>query len=430
MGANALTVGSTAMPSINLDRLLADLENLGRFGATDRGGVNRPIFSEADLAARAWLEQRCGEAGLGFRQDAIGNIFMSLPEEPGSSTNRAKVWTGSHIDTVPDGGRLDGAYGVMAGLECLRTMAEAGLTLSPPVEVVAFADEEGAYGSFLGSRALANGLSADYLEPLTGRDGTPLADALARIGSNIEDVANQVPVGADDVAAFVELHIEQGPVLESAGLEVGVVTDIVEVGHGKVTFFGQADHAGTTPMALRRDATRAAGSFLIGLPGVPADHGSANAVATCGMMSVEPGAANIVAEEVHLVVDIRDRAGGVADLQQGVEQLAERSAAEHDLGHEVIWGVVTPGVTLDQGVQQHIAAAADLLGASNHRMVSGAGHDAQVMAQIVPSAMIFVPSENGRSHSPVESTSPEHLGIGANVLLQTLISLAQDSEAP
>lgn len=409
---------------IDLDRLLGDLDQLGRFGATDRGGVNRPVYSEADLAVRHWLAGRCRDAGLAIRQDAIGNLIISLPGSRGP-----KIWTGSHLDTVPDGGRLDGAYGVMAGLECLRSLTQSDPLLAQRVEVVAFADEEGAYGSFLGSRALTGGLSVDYLETLTGRDGTPLTEALGRIDSSIKAVADQSPIDRGDVAAFVELHIEQGPVLEEADLDIGVVTDIVEVGHGLVTFFGQADHAGTTPMALRRDATRAAGSFLVGLPSIPAGFGSPNAVATCGMIRVEPGATNIVAEEVHLNLDVRDSAGRVAELQRAVAQLASRSAAEHGLTHDLAWGVVTPGVALDPTMQQRVADAADRVGAQYHRMVSGAGHDAQVLAPVVPTGMIFVPSENGRSHSPVESTGPDQLEIGANVLLETLRGLAVD-QAP
>lgn len=406
---------------IDAGRLSADIAALGRFGATERGGVNRTVYSEADLAARAWLADRCATAGLEFRTDAIGNCFITLP---GSDPDRARVWTGSHIDTVPDGGRLDGAFGVLAGLECLRTLAEMAFEPAATIEVVAFADEEGAYASFVGSRALVDGWTADALSMLTGRNGEPIADGLRRIGSSIEAAAAVPTIDGDAVSAFVELHIEQGPVLEDAGLDIGVVTDIVEVGHGTVTFLGQADHAGTTPMDLRRDASRAGGAFLVGLPSVPAEHGSPAAVATCGMISVEPAAANIVVEEMRLSLDVRDRAGGVPALQEGVAELARRCSAEHGLEHRLEWGSVTPGVALDPAMQQRVADAADRVGASHQRMVSGAGHDAQVMARAVPTGMIFVPSEDGRSHSPAESTSPAQLAVGANVLLEVLRALA------
>lgn len=407
--------------AVNTVRLTADIAALGRFGATDRGGVNRTVYSQADLAARAWLKARSTEAGLGFRTDAIGNCFIKLD---GGDRSAPRIWTGSHIDTVPDGGRLDGAFGVLAGLECLRRLRESGFTPAATIEVVAFADEEGAYASFVGSRALVAGWTAEALSGLTGRDGEPIAEGLARIGSSIDAAASVPTIGPGDVGAFVELHIEQGPVLEDAGLDIGVVTDIVEVGHGTVTFLGQADHAGTTPMDLRRDATRAAGAFLLGLPSVPVEFGSTAAVATCGMISVEPGAANIVAEEVRLTLDIRDRAGGVPSLQEGVASLARRCAADHELGYRLEWGSLTPGVALDAGMQQRIVDAADRVGAAHRRMVSGAGHDAQVMARAVPTGMIFVPSENGRSHSPAESTSAAQLEVGANVLLEVLRDLA------
>lgn len=406
---------------IDAGRLSADIAALGRFGATERGGVNRTVYSEADLAARAWLADRCATAGLEFRTDAIGNCFITLP---GSDPDRARVWTGSHIDTVPDGGRLDGAFGVLAGLECLRTLAEMAFEPAATIEVVAFADEEGAYASFVGSRALVDGWTADALSMLTGRNGEPIAEGLRRIGSSIEAAAAVPTIDGDAVSAFVELHIEQGPVLEDAGLDIGVVTDIVEVGHGTVTFLGQADHAGTTPMDLRRDASRAGGAFLVGLPSVPAEHGSPAAVATCGMISVEPAAANIVVEEMRLSLDVRDRAGGVPALQEGVAELARRCSAEHGLEHRLEWGSVTPGVALDPAMQQRVADAADRVGASHQRMVSGAGHDAQVMARAVSTGMIFVPSEDGRSHSPAESTSPAQLAVGANVLLEVLRALA------
>lgn len=406
---------------IDAGRLSADIAALGRFGATERGGVNRTVYSEADLAARAWLADRCATAGLEFRTDAIGNCFITLP---GSDPDRARVWTGSHIDTVPDGGRLDGAFGVLAGLECLRTLAEMAFEPAATIEVVAFADEEGAYASFVGSRALVDGWTADALSMLTGRNGEPIAEGLRRIGSSIEAAAAVPTIDGDAVSAFVELHIEQGPVLEDAGLDIGVVTDIVEVGHGTVTFLGQADHAGTTPMDLRRDASRAGGAFLVGLPSVPAEHGSPAAVATCGMISVEPAAANIVVEEMRLSLDVRDRAGGVPALQEGVAELARRCSAEHGLEHRLEWGSVTPGIALDPAMQQRVADAADRVGASHQRMVSGAGHDAQVMARAVPTGMIFVPSEDGRSHSPAESTSPAQLAVGANVLLEVLRALA------
>lgn len=406
---------------IDAGRLSADIAALGRFGATERGGVNRTVYSEADLAARAWLADRCATAGLEFRTDAIGNCFITLP---GSDPDRARVWTGSHIDTVPDGGRLDGAFGVLAGLECLRTLAEMAFEPAATIEVVAFADEEGAYASFVGSRALVDGWTADALSMLTGRNGEPIAEGLRRIGSSIEAAAAVPTIDGDAVSAFVELHIEQGPVLEDAGLDIGVVTDIVEVGHGTVTFLGQADHAGTTPMDLRRDASRAGGAFLVGLPSVPAEHGSPAAVATCGMISVEPAAANIVVEEMRLSLDVRDRAGGVPALQEGVAELARRCSAEHGLEHRLEWGSVTPGVALDPAMQQRVADAADRVGASHQRMVSGAGHDAQVMARAVSTGMIFVPSKDGRSHSPAESTSPAQLAVGANVLLEVLRALA------
>ncbi len=414
---------------IDLTRLTTDIDALGQIGATERGGVNRTSYSAVDLEARAWLAERALEAGLGFRVDAIGNCYVSLVPSELEGRDRAAVWTGSHIDTVPDGGRLDGAYGVLAGLECLRVLAadvEAGaLELVRPVEVVAFVDEEGAYASFVGSRGLVDGWTVEALSGLVGRDGEPISDGLARIGSSVEAAAAQPTIGPDEVAAYVELHIEQGPVLENDGVEVGVVTDIVEVGHGHLVFRGRADHAGTTPMGLRLDASLGAGAFLVGLPSVVAEHGSPAAVGTCGMISSLPGAANIVAEEVKLSLDVRDRAGELEAVVDGVAALAEQCGSSFGLEVDLEWSSVTPGVVLDAGLQGLVAEAAEAVGVSHQAMVSGAGHDAQVMARAVPAGMIFVPSEQGRSHSPVESTNPRHLEVGANVLLGVLRSLSQ-----
>ncbi|MDY7099791.1 MAG: Zn-dependent hydrolase [Actinomycetota bacterium] len=410
---------------VRAERLLADIEALAGFGVTNDGGVDRPTFSPADTEAKAWLAERCRDAGLSVRGDDIGNLFVGLDRSPDGASAAAApaVWTGSHLDSVPNGGRLDGVYGVLAGIECLRVLAEHEVPLARPVEVVAFADEEGCYQGFLGSKAVAGVISADELAELTGRDGTPLPDALARIGSTPERAA-ACAVDPADVAAFVELHIEQGPVLEEEAVDIGVVTEIVQVVRGTARFVGRADHAGTTPMNLRRDASRGAGAFLAELARVPEVAGSTDGVATCGRMDLLPGAPNIVPAEARLVLDLRDRAGGVARLQSGVEELADRSARPYGLDVEVAWQAPTAGARLDAALGDLVAKAATELGCSYRHMVSGAGHDTQVLAPLVPSAMIFVPSQNGRSHSPLEHTDPDRLAAGADVLLRVLAELA------
>lgn len=407
------------MSALNVDiaRTLSELQTLAGFGAAPDGGVSRTSYSPPDLAAREWFVERCEEAGLQLRSDGLGNLFARLPGGDGPA-----VWSGSHIDSVPNGGAFDGALGVLTALECVRRIAEAQVPLRRPLEVVAWADEEGAYESLLGSRGAIEGFTSRQLAEIAGRDGTPLATGLAAIGSSLAEAAGP-SVDPSDVAAFVELHIEQGPVLESEGLDIGVVTDIVEIGRATVTFLGRADHAGTTPMDRRRDPTRAVGEFLAELPGVTAA-GTPTAVATCGNVRVAPGAFNIVPERVELDLDLRDRTGQVAGLHAEAHLTARAAAASQEVDVDYHEHETVPGLELDGEIQAMIEAACEARGARYRRMPSGAGHDSQVVGRVIPTAMIFVPSRDGRSHSPAEWTDAGAIEAGANVLLETLLSLA------
>lgn len=250
------------MIRIDGGRLLADLRRLATFGATPDGGVSRPSFSPADLDARAWLAERAAEAGLGYREDAAGNVFLRL--EATDPVDDRVVWTGSHLDSVPNGGALDGALGVVSALEAVRALAESGLPLRRSVEAVSFADEEGAYGGFLGSKAAVIGLDHETLRPVRGRDGDLLVETMAAAGYPPERIA-EARVESAHVVTFLEVHIEQGAVLEEVGARIGVVTDIVGVLRGEVELVGRPDHAGTThlswagatgPVHVLRDGVR------------------------------------------------------------------------------------------------------------------------------------------------------------------------------
>lgn len=404
---------------ISIDRLRSDLQRLAGFGATGDGGVTRLTFSAEDRAARDWLAGRCADAGLGFREDAIGNVFMRLDGPP-----VPPVWTGSHLDSVPNGGRLDGALGVMTALECVRTLAEEGATLTRPVEAVSFADEEGHYVGYLGSRGLVHGYTLAELEGITGRDGVAVLDAIRRFGIDPAD-ATRTAVDPRGVHAFVELHIEQGSVLEAEGSGVGVVTHIVGIGRGQVVFRGRADHAGTTPMSMRRDALRGAADLLAGIPALPAVIGSEHAVITCGRLRVLPGGDNVVPGEVVAAFDFRSPYRTEIDaLEQELRSLAQRCAQRHDLEVEYVPESITDPLPLDKGLQDVIAEAADSLGLRWRAMPSGAGHDSQVIGTVIPTGMIFVPSREGRSHSPLEHTDWDDIERGANVLLDVLRRLA------
>lgn len=400
-------------------RLTADLESLARIGRDPAGGLNRTAFSASDTEAREWYHQRCRAAGLELRCDRFGNMVAGAP----GPWDVPAVWSGSHIDTVPDGGPLDGALGTVAALECLRRITEEQVPLGHPVHAVVFADEEGNYSHLFGSYGMVHGYDDDRLCAMTGRDGDRLVEALERFAWRDGDTT-MTPSPAT-VRSFVELHIEQGPRLESAGVPIGVVTSIVGLGGADVVFTGRADHAGTTPMTMRRDPGRAAGEFLTRLAAAAASV-SDDAVATCGRISFEPGGSNVVPRAARLTLDFRAPAAeDVAALTRVLAETAEACAAGHDVECEFRPAPAVDPVPLDPDVRARIEGAAQRRGLATMSLPSGAGHDSQNLAQVVPTGVIFVPSHDGRSHSPFEHTDPDLLVQGADVLLETLLDLAR-----
>jgi hydantoinase/carbamoylase family amidase len=405
-------------------RLLADLEALGQIGRVPGGGVSRTSFSAADAQARAWYRDRCVQVGLQVRVDGIGNMVVSSPDEPAALKDLPAVWSGSHLDSVPNGGRFDGALGTLAALECLRRLHEERVRLDRPVRAVAYSDEEGNYTHLFGSSALVRGFTRTQLQGLTGRDGDRFVETFTAAGWDL-DRATQTAVDPATIHATVELHIEQGPHLERLGQRIGIVTSIVGLGGGTVTFRGRADHAGTTPMAMRRDALRAASALVVRFPGI-ARSVSDRAVLTAGVITVEPGAANVVPAVARLTVDFRDPAAErLAALDRAIRAAAREVADEHGLEVEAELEPAIPPSQMDSGIQEIIATAAAARGLSANPMPSGAGHDSQNMAKLAPTGMIFVPSIGGRSHCPEEETAPDDVVNGANVLLDTIIALAR-----
>jgi beta-ureidopropionase / N-carbamoyl-L-amino-acid hydrolase len=405
--------------AINHQRLRHELTELARFGATADGGVTRCAFSSAERDARQWLARRCEEAGLRAREDAVGNLFIRLDGPPGPP-----VWTGSHLDTVPRGGRLDGALGVIAAVEVLRRLKEEAIPLTRPVEAVAFADEEGTFYGHLGSRALIRNFEHEELSEIYGPNGISLIDALAGFALDSSSLA-QTALAPGSVYAFVELHIEQGPQLEAEGSSIGVVTHFVGVGRGIVLFAGRADHAGTTPMTLRRDALLGAADFLTELPGLPRRVRRPAAVVTCGRLEIVPGARNVVPGEVAIYLDFRDeQRDGLDALERSIIDVANRCADRHCLNVVYQPETITDPVPLSDEIPALVAEVATALGISTRRMHSGASHDAQIISALAPVGMIFVPSKGGRSHSPLEDTSWEDIGRGAQVLLGVVQRLA------
>ena len=410
---------------IDEKRLWADHEALARLTDPERPFTRRsfsPLFSEG----RAWLERRFGDAGLDTRIDAGGNLIGRLQgADPGAGT----LMTGSHSDTVPAGGKFDGISGVLAGLEIARCLASRSHPLRHSFELVDFLAEEASDCgvSCVGSRAMT-GLLDDSLLAQTFPDGRTLAQALDALGGDPDALAEAM---RDDIRAFLELHIEQGPVLERAGTAIGVVSAIVGITRIEVVFEGKSGHAGTVPMEGRRDALAAAAA-LVGwvkesATGI-ARAASGHFVATAGVLQVEPNAPNVVPARARLVVDVRSEDKG--RVERFVEALrAEcRAGAASQNVDLARFGLISDSlpVTCDARLRQAIARSAHRLGLSSMPMASGAGHDTSFLARICPAAMVFVPCREGLSHHADEWAEPADLAAGATVLLETIETIDRD----
>ena len=411
------------MTAISLDRLRTRIEALARFGALPGGGVTRSAWSPAHEEARAWVGDEMRTAGLEPWVDAAGNVFGGLGMRAFDPARPAVV-TGSHIDTVPEGGILDGALGVLAGLEALHVIRETGTAHGRPLAVAAWSDEEGRYGSLFGSRAFCGTLDAARIPEMAAADGERLVDAMAGAGFDaLRAPEARAPAGS--VGAYVELHIEQGPRLEEAGIPIGVVEAIVGVRRTRVIFIGQADHAGTTPMERRRDGFLAAAEFALKARDLVVKRGSGRSVTNFGVVHVHPGVTNIVPARGELIHEMREPDPAVLDrLARDCSALAKRVAKRRQVQVEFRPLSATMPAPCAPRVQAVIEEAAATLGLPTQRMHSAAGHDAQNLAAITDAGMIFIPSKGGRSHRVDEMSDWDAIERGANVLLHTLIALA------
>ena len=403
---------------INSDRLLSRLETLGAVGAAPEGGVRRLAGSPADGAARDMFTGWLRDAGLEVKVDRIGNIFGLRP----GSSDAAPVMSGSHLDSVDYGGTLDGAYGVLAALEVTETLNDHERATGSPIAVAAFTNEEGArfQPDMMGSLVHAGGLDVETALATADQDGVTLGEALAAIG-----YAGDMPCGTIRPRAFVELHIEQGPVLEREGVAVGAVEDLQGISWTEIVFDGEANHAGTTPMDLRRDAGYCAGAVTAFVRHLAEETGGGQ-VATVGVIELSPGIINVVPGNARLTVDLRNTDNvALSDAERNLEAFCADLANTEGVGVATRRLARFDPVTFDAGIAATIEACARTLGVSCRRMTSGAGHDAQMMARVCPTAMIFVPSVGGISHNPAEFTAPDDLVSGANVLLNCLLELAE-----
>ncbi|MDI3339971.1 MAG: Zn-dependent hydrolase [Sphaerobacter sp.] len=398
-------------PEIDAAQLLSDLDALARIGATPEGGVSRIAFSPADLEARRWVEEAMRVAGMAVRRDPAGN---SIGTYPGREPGLAPIALGSHTDTVPNGGRYDGALGVLAALACVRALHAAGQRLRHPVEVINFVAEEATMGGgTFGSRAMAGLFDPAALDH-EAVDGRPVAEHLRRAAIDTAQVRTAArPAGS--LAAYVELHIEQGGVLASAGIVIGAVEGIVGIRRYAVTFHGEANHAGTTPMDDRSDALVMAAPFILAVREIAVAHGI---VGTVGTLRVSPGASNVIPGRVELTAEIR----GLDEATLDAAEAALRARAEAAGAAFARMSAKEP-VRSDPLIVASVEQTCQQLGLSCRRMPSGAGHDAMCMAALTRQGMIFVPSQRGISHAPDEYTAPEDCVNGARVLLGTLLAL-------
>ena len=411
---------STSIPAgslgINASRLNDNLDALGRIGHTGEG-MQRVAFSAFDIAGRNYVIELMQSAGLSVRIDAAGNIIGRIE---GTDPSLPAIVLGSHTDTVPAGGQYDGALGVIAAIEVVQAARDSGRTPRHSVEVMVFTNEEGTgfHRWLLGSRAVA-GLWEPEDFSAVGDDGVTLASRLPDLGGNISriDEARRRP---DELACYLELHIEQGPTLHRGGFPIGVVTGITGRSVYHIDIVGEANHAGTTPMSLRRDAMSAAAQVALAVRHIAGEMEVCR-VGTVGSMEVHPNAANVIPGRVALGCEFRDeRMESLAAAEVELRRTAEEVAHAEQVAITVTAQRNTPSVPISSNMRQLIADAAGLAGLEHISLPSGAGHDAQAIATVTPSAMVFVPSVGGISHAPAEYTTPEDCANGAQVLLNAM----------
>lgn len=401
--------------SVNGERLNNSISRLAEIGKLPNGGVRRIAYSPEDLQARDLIKKWMAEAGMRVRIDAAGNIIGTYA---GQVKNAPALATGSHIDTVLEAGRFDGTLGVLAGIEVVRVLQENNIKLIHPLEVIVFTDEE---SRMLGSKAMSGNL-IDDAEYYRRDDGTAIQICLERIGGNWDKVKT-AQRSKSEIAAYVELHVEQGGVLETAGKQIGVVEGIVGQNRFVINVNGTANHAGTTPMESRKDALVAASQVVLAVNNL-AKSSQGDMVATVGAFKVWPNAANIVPGKVEMSLDVRDLYvynlyNLLISLQKQISAIAAKTQTkiimQPTLRVEPILG--------KPEIKDAIAHSCHQLQLSYYHLPSRAGHDAQEIGKITDIGMIFVPSIAGISHSELEYTSPEQCSQGANVLLQTLLQL-------
>ena len=403
---------------VNGERLWQSLMDLARIGATDKGGVCRLALTDLDRQGRDLVVGWAREAGLSVTVDQIGNVFM---RRPGRNNALPPIMTGSHIDTQPTGGKVDGNYGVLAGLEVVRTLNDHGIETEAPIEVAFWTNEEGSrfVPVMMGSGVFAGAFSLEHAYAATDSDGKTVREELARIGYIGDEVPGQHPIGA-----YFEVHIEQGPVLEDAGVTIGVVHGVLGIRWFDCTVTGMEAHAGPTPMALRKDALQVATQLMQEVVASAWRHGP-HGRGTVGMVRVFPNSRNVIPGQVSFSIDLRNASDALVDQQADeVKAFAARLSAQTGLDIVITPASSYPAQAFDAGCVDAVTRAAQRLGCSHMPAISGAGHDAIYAGQLAPAGMIFIPCKDGISHNEIEDAQPEHITAGANVLLQVMLERA------
>ncbi len=404
---------------VNQQRIEQRIFDLAKFGKDSLGRGYRVAYTKGDIEGRAWFIDMMKKAGLEVYIDYAGNI---IGKRKGKNPSLKPIAFGSHIDMVPDGGNYDGAVGSIAALEMIEVMNENKIVTQHPLEVIIFSNEE---GGTVGSMAMAGMLTAEGLKQVS-QSGVTIADGIKAIGGN-PDSAQYSACKKGDIKALLELHIEQGGILEKENLQIGIVEGIVGINHWEVTVNGFANHAGTTPMDMRHDALLSAAKFIIAV-NETINSVDGRQVGTVGKIAAQPGAYNVIPGKVVMGLELRDLSDEkVTQLFHAIEKraadIATSSGTNISFVHQANG---TKAALTDKTLQEKIAASAKALGYSYKTMQSGAGHDAQEISHIAPVAMIFVPSIGGISHSPKEFTKASDMANGANVLLNTILAIDKE----
>ncbi|MBC1376090.1 Zn-dependent hydrolase [Listeria sp. FSL L7-0091] len=408
----------------NLERIKNHLENLDVYTATPGQGTTRLTYSKEDLGARNYLKSEMAKVGLTVSEDAIGNIYGRLE---GANPDLPAVMVGSHFDSVPNGGAFDGPAGVITGLEVASVFHEQHIKPYFPLEIIAMVEEEGSrFGAgLLASRAITGKVTKEMLHEMKDMAGITAAKAMADMGFDANKV-DTVIRSKDSIRAFIELHIEQGPVLENANEDVALVDTIVGLTEIKVTVKGQAGHAGTTPMLGRKDALVAAVQIISELPEIAIQEGGGT-VLTIGKLNVYPNGANVIPDKVVFTVDIR--AKDETHVQNTLKKAKKiiQSATNDSISCEIEDMLYERPTNLSKEIHQALTESANKLGFNYRTMVSGAGHDAMIFANLTDVGLIFVPSHNGISHAPEEWTDYDKLQKGIEVVLETVKKWTEES---